>query len=177
MEIQINNRKIEIVPGDITEQQTQSIVNAANNHLWMGSGVAGALKKKGGESIEESAIQQGPVNIGQAVVTGAGELDAEYIIHTVSMGQDLKTNTDAVGKATLAALESAEKYKITSLSFPAIGTGAGGVEVHQCASVLLTQTIEFLQSAKHVNHVVFVLFDETTLEAFNSELRYMFEQK
>lgn len=176
MEININNKKIEIVKGDITEQDTEALVNAANNHLWMGSGVAGALKKKGGQSIEESAISQGPVNIGEAVITDGGDLKSKHVIHAVSMGQDQKTNTDYVGRATKAALDLAEKYRLKSLSFPAIGTGAGGVEVHQCASVMLTQTIEFLQSSEQVEHVKFVLFDEQTEQAFNDELRHMFEK-
>ena len=176
MEININNKKVEIVKGDITEQDTDALVNAANNHLWMGSGVAGALKKKGGQSIEESAISQGPVNIGEAVITDAGDLNARHVIHAASMGQDLKTNTDYIGKATQAALELAEKYRLHSVSFPAIGTGTGGVEIHQCASVMLSQTIEFLQSSEQVKHVKFVLFDEQAEQAFNDELRHMFER-
>ena len=176
MDIQINNKKVEIVQGDITEQDTRAVVNAANNHLWMGSGVAGAIKKKGGQQIEANAIKQGPINIGDAVITEAGDLKSEYVIHAASMGQDLKTNTDYIGKATLAALKLAEEYNVPSISLPAIGTGTGGVEVHQCASVMLNQTIEFLQSSEKVNHVRFVLFDENTEQAFNDELRHMFER-
>ncbi|MCF7805738.1 MAG: macro domain-containing protein [Candidatus Marinimicrobia bacterium] len=176
MEIQINNKNVEIIQGDITEQETKAVVNAANNHLWMGSGVAGAIKKKGGQQIEANAIKQGPINIGEAVITEAGDLKAEYVIHAASMGQDLKTNTDYIGRATLAALKLAEKYSLTSISLPAIGAGTGGVEVHQCASVMLNQTIEFLQSSESVNHVRFVLFDDNTEQAFNDELRHMFER-
>jgi len=176
MEVQINRSKVEIVEGDISEQDTQAVVNAANDHLWMGSGVAGALKKKGGNSIEDEATEQGPVNVGESVLTGGGDLTASYVIHAVSMGQDLKTNPDAIGKATQSALEVAEENNISSVSFPAIGTGAGGVEIHQCASVMLHTTIDFLQSASNLTLVRFVLFDEAVYEAFNDELRHIFER-
>ncbi len=176
MEVQVSGSKIEIVKGDLSQQDTQAVVNAANDHLWMGSGVAGALKKHGGTAIEDEATEQGPVNIGEAVLTGGGDLQAEYVIHAVSMGQDLKTNPEAVGKATQAALKLAEERHIASLSLPAIGTGAGGVEIHQCASVMLNQTIEFLQSATSLNLVRFVLFDDAVHEAFNEELRHIFER-
>lgn len=177
MEVQISGSTIEIVQGDISQQDTQAVVNAANDHLWMGSGVAGALKKEGGSGIEDEATAQGPINIGEAVITGGGDLQAEYVIHAVSMGQDLKTNPEAVAKATKAALELAEEKEVSSVSFPAIGTGAGGVEIHQCASVMLNQTIEFLQSASSLNLVRFVLFDEAIYEAFNNELRHIFERR
>lgn len=174
MEVNISGSKIEIIQGDITEQDTQAVVNAANTHLWMGSGVAGAMKKKGGSDIETDAIEQGPVNIGESVLTTGGDLKAQWIIHAASMGQDQKTNVDYVSKATISALELAEEKSIQSLSFPAIGTGAGGVQVNQCASAMLNQTIEFLQKSKNVSLVRFVLFDETTLEAFNNELKHFF---
>ena len=176
MEIKINGRTIEIMKGDITEQDTQALVNAANNHLWMGSGVAGALKKKGGESIEKEAIEQGPIQVGQAVITSAGQLPAKYIIHAASMGQDLKTNVDYIAKATLSALEVAAMKEVLSLSFPAIGAGVGGVEVHQCASAMLHQTVEFLQRKSSVDLVRFVLFDDVTYDAFQAELGHMFEK-
>ena len=176
MEIHVNNRKISIVQGDITTQDTDAIVNAANNNLWMGGGVAGAIKKAAGESIEQEAIKQGPINVGEAVITSGGKLGAQYVIHAAGMGQDMKTNIDYISKATRASLDLADENHVTSVSFPAIGTGTGGVEVHQCASAMLHQTLEFLQDANAVEEVRFVLFDEETAEAFNAELRHMFER-
>ncbi|HKJ68661.1 MAG TPA: macro domain-containing protein [bacterium] len=174
MEVKVLNSKVEIVQGDLSEQDTTAVVNAANNHLWMGSGVAGALKKKGGESIEQEAIEQGPTNIGNSVLTKGGDLKARYVIHAVSMGQDMKTNIDYVAKATRSALQLADEEGIGSVSFPAIGAGAGGLEMHQVASTMLTQTIDHLQSDTSIRLVRFVLFDEKTHEAFNDELRHMF---
>lgn len=176
MEIQINNRKISIVQGDIAEQETDAIVNAANNQLWMGSGVAGAIKSAGGEEIETEAIEKGPINVGESVLTSGGKLKANYVVHAAGMGQDLKTNVTYISNATQSALKVADEANIKSVSFPAIGTGVGGVEVHQCASAMLNQTIEFLQSAQSLQEVRFVLFDEETTEAFNTELRHMFER-
>jgi len=177
MEVYINKTKVEIRQGDIARQDTAAVVNAANNHLWMGSGVAGALKKAGGETIEQEAIAQGPINVGEAVVTSGGDLQAHYVIHAASMGQDLKTNIDYIAKATRAALEAADTDGIESLSFPAIGTGTGGVEIHQAASAMLTQTIEYLQAKTSVKLVRFVLFDETAYAAYQDELRHMFARK
>jgi len=176
MDIQINNRKISIVQGDIVEQETDAIVNAANNQLWMGSGVAGAIKNAGGEEIETEAIEKGPINVGESVLTSGGKLKANYVVHAAGMGQDLKTNVTYISNATQSALKVADEAHVQSISFPAIGTGVGGVEVHQCASAMLNQTIEFLQSAQSLREVRFVLFDEETTEAFNAELRHMFEK-
>lgn len=177
MEVFINKTKVEIIQGDIAVQDTTAVVNAANNHLWMGSGVAGALKKEGGESIEQEAIAQGPINVGEAVITSGGSLKAKYVIHAASMGQDLKTNIDYIAKATLAALQAGDNQGIDSLSFPVIGAGTGGVEIHQAASAMLTQTIEYLQSATSIKLVRFVLFDDTAFTAFQDELRHMFARK
>ncbi len=176
MEIHINNRRINIIQGDIVEQETEAVVNAANNQLWMGSGVAGAIKKAGGENIETEAIEKGPINVGEAVLTSGGKLKANYVVHAAGMGQDLKTNVTYISNATQSALKIADEANIKSISFPAIGTGVGGIEVHQCASAMLNQTIEFLQSAQSLKEVRFVLFDEETTEAFNAELRHIFER-
>ncbi len=177
MEVNVLKSKIEIMQGDISEQDTTAVVNAANNHLWMGSGVGGALKKKGGESIEQEAIEQGPTNIGNSVLTKGGDLKARYVIHAVSMGQDRKTNIDYIAKATRSALQLADEQKIDSMSFPAVGTGAGGLEVHQVANTMLTQTIEHLQSDTPIRLVRFVLFEDDTCQAFNNELRHIFARK
>ena len=90
--MKIKNTEIKVVMGDITELRVDAIVNAANNQLLMGGGVAGAIKKKGGKIIEEEALSKGPIEIGQAIATGAGELAAKYIIHAATMGMDFKTD-------------------------------------------------------------------------------------
>ena len=177
MNIKINQGSIEIIQGDITDQDTEAIVNAANNHLWMGSGVAGAIKCKGGVEIEREAVAQGPIDIGDAVLTTGGKLKAKYIIHAAAMGQNLHTDADKITAATRSSLRLAESKQISSLSFPALGTGVGGFSVFHCAKIMLTEAIEFLMDTKHLKHIRFVLFDKDTFDAFEQELRLQFSTK
>jgi O-acetyl-ADP-ribose deacetylase (regulator of RNase III) len=173
----INSGRIEIVHGDITDQDTVAIINAANNHLWMGGGVAGAIKRKGGEEIEREAVAKGPVDTGQAVITSGGKLKSKYIIHATVMGQDLHTDAIKIKNATINVLRLAEKQQIQSISFPALGTGVGGFSIHHCAKIMVTETIEFLIRSANLRIVKFVLFDYTTFNAFEEELKLQFSAK
>jgi len=177
MNIKIDHGSIEVIQGDIADQATDAIVNAANNHLWMGGGVAGAIKRKGGEEIEREAVAQGPVEIGQAVITSAGSLKAKHVIHAAVMGQDLHTSADFITKATRSTLRLAEEEHLTSISFPALGTGVGGFSIFHCAKIMLTEAIEFLMRSKSVRRVRCVLFDEQTFHAFEEELHLQFSSK
>ena len=156
--------------GDITEADTEAIVNAANNHLWMGAGVAGAIKRKGGQSIEDEAIKLGPIEVGQAAITGAGKLKATYVIHAAVMGQDLRTGDELISKTTLNALIKAEEHSVKSIAFPALGTGVGGFPIDRCAKLMLAAAHSFLQTSKSVTIVGFVLFDSISYDAFVNEL-------
>ncbi len=111
---------IEIVKGDITRTNTQAIVNAANNHFWMGSGVAGAIKSAGGEIIEQEAVKKGPVMPGEAVYTSAGRLPFKVIIHAAVMGQDLHTTDKYIRQATISSLNIAETLKLESICIPCV---------------------------------------------------------
>jgi O-acetyl-ADP-ribose deacetylase (regulator of RNase III) len=170
MKINTGNRKIEVIKGDITEATTEAIVNAANNHLWMGAGVAGAIKQKGGIEIEQEAASKGPIKVGEAVITGAGKLKAKYVIHAAGMGQDLRTDAQKVREATRNSLRLAESYKISSIAFPAVGTGVGGFPVEECARVMIGEAEEFLRTSTHLRKIVFVLFDELVFRAFEVAL-------
>jgi O-acetyl-ADP-ribose deacetylase (regulator of RNase III) len=174
MNIQIGKGFIRILRGDITEQETDAIVNAANNHLWMGAGVAGAIKRKGGEEIEREAVAQGPIDVGGAVVTSGGNLKARHVIHAAVMGQDLTPSAESIERATVASLELAERNGWSSVSFPALGTGVGGFSVHHCARIMIGAAIDALLNARHLGEVRFVLFDEPTTEAFKLELQRRF---
>lgn len=174
MQVKIGAGELRVVQGDITEQTTEAIVNAANNHLWMGSGVAGAIKRKGGEAIEREAVVQGPVDIGQAVATSGGKLKAKYVIHAAAMGQDLRTDAQKIKNATHNSLHLADRKEILSISFPALGTGVGGFSPFHCASIMIREVIDFLQTAQHLRKVHFVLFDQTTFDAFDQELKLKF---
>jgi O-acetyl-ADP-ribose deacetylase len=115
---------VSILDGDISAQDVDAVVNAANNHFWMGAGVAGALKARGGPSIEAEAMALGPVEPGECVVTSGGRLTARYVIHAAVMGQDLQTSAAVIQRATRRALEVAEERQFASLAMPAFGMRA-----------------------------------------------------
>ena len=157
--------------GDITESDVDAVVNAANNHLWMGAGVAGAIKRKGGQAIEDEAVSKGPVRVGDAVITDGGELPARHVIHAAGMGPDLKTSPELVEACTRASLEVAEENSLGSIAFPAIGTGVGGLDVRTVASGMLKVCSAHLQtSAGTLTRIEFVLFSDADLAAFRDAL-------
>src|SRR6185369_8664161 len=128
---------LEILDGDLSADASDAVVNAANNAFWMGSGVAGALKARGGRSIEEEAMAQGPVEPGECVITSGGRLPARYVIHAAVMGQDLETSAAIISRATRNSLALAETRQIASIAFPAFGTGVGGFGLRACARVMI----------------------------------------
>jgi O-acetyl-ADP-ribose deacetylase (regulator of RNase III) len=156
------NTDIEIIRGDITTVQADALVNAANNHLWMGAGVAGALKKAGGEEIEKEAVRKGPIAVGEAVETSAGNLPAMYVIHAAVMGQDLRTDKQKIRNATHNALQLASNLGIETVAFPALGTGVGGFSFVQCAEIMIREAMIHAQSLR----VIFVLYSEESHAAF-----------
>jgi O-acetyl-ADP-ribose deacetylase (regulator of RNase III) len=159
--------KITLVQGDIAQQEVDAVVNAANNHLWMGAGVAGAIKGAGGREIETEAVAKGPIPIGEAVATGAGRLKARYVIHAAVMGQDLRTDADKVRRATQATLRRADELGVTSIAFPALGTGVGGFPLGECARIMLDAVeAHAAVGTTSLERVIFVLYDAAALEAF-----------
>lgn len=157
--------EITVVQGDVAEANCDAIVNAANNHLWMGAGVAGAIKRKGGAEIEAEAIAKGPIPVGEAVATGAGRLRARYVIHAAAMGQDLQTDATKIRDATAAALRVAEELAARSVAFPALGTGVGGFSVADCARIMLGVVRD--HHGTHVTNVTFVLYGQDAFEQFS----------
>jgi len=160
---------VEIVKGDISQQDTDAIVNAANNHLWMEAGVAGAIKRNGGREIEEEAVRKGPVQVGEAVSTGGGRLRAKYVIHAAVMGQDLKTDGEAIRRATESAMAVADKLGVKSISFPALGTGVGGFPLEEAAEIMIKTVLGAGRESAIL--VRFVLFDDRALGAFEKAYR------
>ncbi len=160
--------KMEVYRGDITQLELDALVNAANNRLWMGGGVAGALKRAGGKEIENEAVQKGPIPLGEAAVTGAGKLKARYVIHAAVMGRDLKTDAEKIRQATKNSLLRGDEIGIRSIAFPALGTGVGGFPLGDCARIMIGEVSRF--SAKKLERVVFVLYDEPAYRAFKREL-------
>lgn len=170
MEKEQQKIKISVIQGDIAEQEVDAIVNAANNHLWMGAGVAGAIKRKGGTEIEKEAMKKGPIPVGEAVVTKAGKLKAKYVIHAAVMGQDLVTKEEYIRNATLNSLKRAEELKIESIAFPAFGTGVGGFPVDKCARIMLEGVKDFSRKAEYLKEVLFVLFDKKSYDIWSVRL-------
>jgi len=162
--------EIEIVKGDIIQSDTEAIVNAANNKFWMGSGVAGAIKKAGGDIIEQEAMAKGPVLPGEAVFSGPGRLRYKYVIHAAVMGQNLKTTGDLIRQATIASLYVAEKLKIMSIAFPAFGTGVGDFPMTACANIMVKAMRGYEEFSTHLRRIQFCLFDELGYKLFSEAL-------
>ncbi len=170
MKFQINNSWVELIQGDITESSADAIVNAANSDLALGAGVAGAIRIKGGPSIQEECDVLRHCPVGQAVITGAGQLKARYVVHAVG---PRRGESDAEAKlqgATLHSLKRADEYNIQSIAFPAISTGVFGFPVEACAQIMLGTVARYLAGKTGIDLVQFSLFDTSTFQVFSTEL-------
>lgn len=162
--------RITLYKGDITQLETDAIVNAANNRLWMGAGVAGAIKRAGGQEIEDEAVSQGPIPVGEAVVTGAGGLKARFVIHAAVMGGDLITDADKIRSATKSGLLRAEELSLKTIAFPALGTGVGGFPYVEAAEVMIDTVAQHLAGETCLEEVVLALYGDEAYGAFEKEL-------
>ena len=172
MKTTIHGVALEIVPGDITQLEVDAVVNAANNELWMGSGVAGAIKRVGGDGIEKEAMALAPIAVGEAVATTGGGLKAKWVIHAAVMGQDLKTDAAAIAKATTSSLAVADRCGARSIALPAFGTGVGGFPLYACASIMVGEVHRYLENHKKtgIKRVVFSVYSDATKAAFKNAL-------
>jgi O-acetyl-ADP-ribose deacetylase len=157
-----------VIDGDITALEVDAIANAANNQLWMGAGVAGAIKRAGGEEIEREAVAKGPIDVGEAVATTAGRLKAQWVVHGAVMGQDLRTNADLVRRTTRRCLEVADELGAGSLALPAFGTGVGRFPLAECAEIMVDEASKF--DAQALERVVFAVFGREARDAFEAAL-------
>jgi O-acetyl-ADP-ribose deacetylase (regulator of RNase III) len=172
MKVRLGATTIVIERGDITEAEVDAVVNAANSELLMGTGVAGAMKRKGGTVIEEDAVRQGPAEAGEAVLTVAGNLPATHVIHAVTMGPDLKANPGSIAQATRSTLILADKHRLQSIAFPALGTGVGGVAAGPCAEAMLATLVEHVkQGQSTLRRIHFVLYQDEASKAFTETLK------
>jgi O-acetyl-ADP-ribose deacetylase (regulator of RNase III) len=160
--------KLEVVESDIAALDVDAVANAANDHLWMGAGVAGALKRAGGAEIEREATAKGPIDLGEAVATGAGRLPARWVIHGAVMGQDLRTNADLVERTTQSVLRVADDLGAESLALPAFGTGGGGFALDECARLMVRAVRE--HEPRTLRRVVFAVFGDGSRRAFEQAL-------
>lgn len=171
MEIHLAGTTIRVVQADITTLEVDAIVNAANSHLWMGGGVAGAIKRRGGEEIEREAVRQGPIAVGEAVVTGAGRLAAKAVIHAATMGPDLVTDETAIRRATRSALARAAERHFASVALPALGTGVGGFSPDRAAAIMIEEIGAQARAGTSLREIVLAVRGDEAEEAFTQALR------
>lgn len=176
----MNKIKIEVVAGDIAdfaEHQTEAYVVAANNELWMGAGAAGALKAVAGEAVEQEALKQGPIEVGDAVVTSAGKMPppARALIHAAAMGFTDRTQIyateETVGQATRRVLELCDDHGFKSVAMPAIGTGVGGLEFNAAVTAMVKALSDYANQGTKIEFVRFVVTTDERREIVEQALR------
>jgi O-acetyl-ADP-ribose deacetylase len=158
---------IEILQGDLTEMDVDAIVNAANNDLQLGGGVAGAIRRKGGSTIQAECDQIGTVPVGGAAVTTGARLKARYVIHAASMQLGGKTTAHALRSSTAHALRIAAQNNLKTIAFPAVGTGIAGFPLRECAEIMLGETVKHFEGRTSLEKVFFVLFDQRAKAVFD----------
>jgi O-acetyl-ADP-ribose deacetylase (regulator of RNase III) len=162
--------QIELWNGDICDLEVDAIVNAANTTLWMSTGVGGALKRAGGDAIEFAAVRQAPVSLGAAVVTPAGTLAARIVIHAVSLDRDRRTSAATIEAAVRSAMARAREANVTSIAFPALGSGVGGFPLEDGARITVATVRDELPSSPSIVHVIFALRGAAAYAAFAEAL-------
>ncbi len=171
MEVKIAGRTLELVEGDITEMDTDAIVNAANAQLILGGGVAGAIRRKGGPQIQAECDKIGGTFVGGAVLTTGGRLKARHVIHAVGPRLGEGSEDEKLANATLNSLKLADEHGLQSLAFPAVSTGIFGFPLQRCAEIMLATTVEYLRGKSGLTRVVFCLFGRESFDVFARQLR------
>jgi O-acetyl-ADP-ribose deacetylase (regulator of RNase III) len=169
----VNQSVIELVEGDITEMDTEAIVNAANTALQLGAGVAGAIRSKGGPRIQEECNQLGGTYVGGAVITTGGDLMARYVIHAVGPQMGEGNEDQKLENAAKNSLITADRRGLKSIAFPAISTGIYGFPIDRCARIMVSATAEYLRGETGIERVVFCLFGKESYKAFEKELSHL----
>jgi O-acetyl-ADP-ribose deacetylase (regulator of RNase III) len=153
--------------------ETDAIVNAANNDLLLGGGVAGAIRRKGGEEIQRECNEIGSIPIGYAAITTGGKLKAKHVIHAASMQLGRNTTAEALRQSTEHSLRIAGERGLKTIAFPAIGTGVAGFPMKECAEIMLREAVRHLETGSSLEKIYFVLFDDEATEAFEGVFRRM----
>ena len=176
MKTKINDTIIELLQEDITDQNTEAIVNAANSALQLGGGVAGAIRGRGGPEIQEECNKIKGIPVGGAVITTGGNLVARYVIHAVGPIHGDHHEDEKLKDATLNSLKLADKNHLKSIAFPAISTGIFGFPKDQCATIMLSTTIAYLEGPTKIEQVIFCLYDNETLKIFENTLQSLIQR-
>jgi len=177
MRIKINESFLELTQGDITDQTTDAIVNAANAALQMGGGVAGAIRRRGGPKIQEECNRIGGTHVGGAVITTGGNLAAKYVIHAVGPRHGEEHEDAKLKDATLNSLILADQKNLKSIAFPAISTGIFGFPKDRCATIMLSTTIAYLEGPTKLEKVVYCLYDQKAFEIFERVLQSLTQSR
>ena len=175
MEMKINKGTLSLVQGDITKQNTEAIVNAANKTLMGGGGVDGAIHRAGGKAILEECMEIGGCETGEAVITTGGNLPAKYVIHTVGpvYRDGHRGEPDLLESAYSSSLKLASANNIESISFPSISTGAYRFPLELAAEIALQTAINYLQEHDDIELICFVLFRQDALDSFEKKLKQL----
>jgi len=169
MSWQAGGLTVEILQGDLTQQDVDAIVNAANNDLELGGGVAGAIARAGGPQIQAECRKLGPVEVGDAAITGGGTLKARFVIHAASMRLGGRTGADGLRRSTRRSLEIADLRGLRSVAFPAVGTGIARFPLEECARIMVEEVVAHSRTPTSVREVRFVLFGSQAEAAFRQE--------
>jgi O-acetyl-ADP-ribose deacetylase (regulator of RNase III) len=165
------SEKIVIQQGDLTEMDTDAIVNAANNDLQLGGGVAGAIRRKGGEDIQRECDEIGSIPVGYAAITGGGNLKARHVIHAASMQLGGRTTAANLGTSVAHSLRIAAERGLKTIAFPAVGTGIAGFPIEECATIMLREAAQHLKTETSLDKIYFVLFDDHACDVFQRALK------
>lgn len=166
--------RIVIIAGDLVEQDVDAIVNAANNDLVLGGGVAGAIRSRGGPSVQKECDAHGPIRVGQAAVTGAGELPARHVIHAASMALGGATTAESLQSSMDSAFQLAQQLGVKTIGIPAVGTGIAGFPIDECAMVMARSLTRALANGWAPDEVRFVLFGDGARRAFQASFEDVF---
>lgn len=164
-----------ILIGDLVDQDVDAIVNAANNDLLLGGGVAGAIRRRGGPAIQRECDAHGPVEVGEAAITGGGDLPARHVIHAASMALGGRTTSHALRSSMAHAFRLAHENDVRTIAIPAVGTGIAGFPMNECAIIMAGCLREALISGWAPEEVRFVLFDEAALCNFEGPFAALFK--
>ena len=165
-----------IIAGDLVDQDVDAIVNAANNDLVLGGGVAGAIRSRGGPTIQQECEAHGPIRVGESAATGAGELPARHIIHAASMALGGSTTTESLQSSMDHAFRLADELEVKTIAIPAVGTGIAGFPMEECAVVMASSLRRALANGWQPDEVRFVLFGDGARRAFQAAFQAAFRR-
>ena len=169
-ELTVNNKKLKLVEGNIVLLDVEAVVNAANSSLILGGGVAGAIRSHGGPSIQEECNRIGPIQVGEAALTNAGNLKAKYVIHAAGPVSGEGEEEEKLHNATLNSLKIAEERKIKDIAFPAISTGIFGFPLQRCGEIMLGAAMEFMEKHEYPQEIIFCLYGQEAYSVFEKTL-------